>query len=261
MITLARGLPTWGRASSCSSVAVLTLTLVPGASVVAVVFGAALAGADLAGVDVAAADGAAAAGAVAAGVVAAAGAVSVDVAFACFDDFFLAGGVVVSVAGAVLEDVADGDVVAADGVVAVDCANAPPVASANANTAAVSVFFSITGDPCISCQEPTASEVHFLTKLVFAAPASFLSTAAPVHVAAASDWHFFKKLVFAAPASFLSDTCDVQVDPSAQALTAVRHRIAASNIDFMNYVSLSLANRQDLGLFMPAWSADAKPAL
>jgi hypothetical protein len=58
-------------------------------------------------------------------------------------------------------------------------------------------------------------------KLVFAAPASFLSLAVAVQAASASAWHFFMKLVFAAPANFLSVTCEVQVVWSAQAFAAI----------------------------------------
>src|SRR6476659_280662 len=53
-----------------------------------------------------------------------------------------------------------------------------------------------------------ASDSHFLTKLVFAAPASFFSVALASHAAVtaapASASHFVMKLVFAAPASFFS---------------------------------------------------------
>ena len=52
------------------------------------------------------------------------------------------------------------------------------------------------------------SVTHFVTKLVRAAPASFLSSAVRSQVAwtsgAESLMHFFVKLTFAAPASFLS---------------------------------------------------------
>lgn len=50
---------------------------------------------------------------------------------------------------------------------------------------------------------PVASETHFFSKLVFAAPASFLSWDARSHVVRASLSHFVMKLVNAAPASFL----------------------------------------------------------
>src|SRR5690242_974605 len=60
-------------------------------------------------------------------------------------------------------------------------------------------------------QPPVASLTHFLVKLVFAAPASFLSAAALSHAAVASLWHFFMKLLSAAPASFLSVACALQV--------------------------------------------------
>src|ERR1700741_2352734 len=52
-------------------------------------------------------------------------------------------------------------------------------------------------------QPPTASLIHFLVKLSFAAPASFFSAADLSHAAFASVSHFFIKLVIAAPASFL----------------------------------------------------------
>src|SRR6185312_1440302 len=54
---------------------------------------------------------------------------------------------------------------------------------------------------------PTLSVTHFLVKLVFAAPLSFLSVAWVSHAFWASVSHFFMKLVSAAPASFLSDAC------------------------------------------------------
>jgi len=60
-------------------------------------------------------------------------------------------------------------------------------------------------------QPPTESVTHFLVKLVFAAPLSFLSAAAASQAAVASVSHFFMKLVFAAPASFLSADSLVQV--------------------------------------------------
>ena len=49
---------------------------------------------------------------------------------------------------------------------------------------------------------PMESMTHFLEKLVFAAPASFLSTAAASQAVVESVSHFFLKLVSAAPASF-----------------------------------------------------------
>ena len=61
-----------------------------------------------------------------------------------------------------------------------------------------------------------ASFTHLLTKLVFAAPASFLSAACAVQVlfaaSVASFMHFFTKLVLAAPASFFSAACASQLD-------------------------------------------------
>src|SRR5271170_6112741 len=51
---------------------------------------------------------------------------------------------------------------------------------------------------------PVASVTHFLVKLVFAAPASFLSAAWVSQAASASFVHFVMKLVFAAPARFLA---------------------------------------------------------
>jgi hypothetical protein len=58
---------------------------------------------------------------------------------------------------------------------------------------------------------PTASETHFLVKLLLAAPASFLSFADASHVVSASFSHFLVKLVSAAPASFFSASCALQV--------------------------------------------------
>jgi len=54
-------------------------------------------------------------------------------------------------------------------------------------------------------QVPTASRTHFLVKLDFAAPASFLSDAWDVQVVAASFSHFVRKLLSAAPATFSTD--------------------------------------------------------
>ena len=59
---------------------------------------------------------------------------------------------------------------------------------------------------------PTASLVHFLTLLVLAAPASFLSVAAFVQAAAASFSHFFTKLFLAAPDNFFSAACAWQLE-------------------------------------------------
>ena len=58
---------------------------------------------------------------------------------------------------------------------------------------------------------PTASETHFLVKLLLAAPASFLSFADASHVVSASFSHFLVKLVSAAPASFFSAACALHV--------------------------------------------------
>jgi hypothetical protein len=69
---------------------------------------------------------------------------------------------------------------------------------------------------------PTESFTHFFVKLVFAAPASFLSAADESQVACASFWHFFMKLVKAAPASFLSVAWLWQVEVCAAAAVAVR---------------------------------------
>jgi hypothetical protein len=74
-------------------------------------------------------------------------------------------------------------------------------------------------------------------KLDFAAPASFLSPAAPVQAVNASAWHFFMKLVFAAPASFLSLACEAQVGWSAQPLTAISEMAAARIRVFKSGVS------------------------
>lgn len=71
-----------------------------------------------------------------------------------------------------------------------------------------------------SDQPPTASAVHFLTKLVFAAPASFLVAAWASQELAASFAHLLLKLVKAAPASFLSAACALQVASAAIAPVA-----------------------------------------
>src|SRR5215208_5154974 len=62
---------------------------------------------------------------------------------------------------------------------------------------------------------PTASETHFFSKLLFAAPASFFSFAETSQALAASVSHFFMKLVRAAPASFFSVLCALHVAVSA----------------------------------------------
>src|SRR5215210_7420102 len=67
------------------------------------------------------------------------------------------------------------------------------------------------GLPEVVTYVPTASETHFLVKLLLAAPASFLSLAEASHVASASFSHFLVKLVSAAPASFFSAACALQV--------------------------------------------------
>src|SRR5262249_52938721 len=60
------------------------------------------------------------------------------------------------------------------------------------------------GKSCLSISQlPTASLIHFLVKLSFAAPANFFSAADLLQAAFASVSHFFMKLVIAAPASFL----------------------------------------------------------
>jgi hypothetical protein len=66
-------------------------------------------------------------------------------------------------------------------------------------------------------QVPTASDTHFLTLLVLAAPASFLSEAVFEHAVLASFWHFVMKLLSAAPASFLSVAWALQVVVGAAA--------------------------------------------
>lgn len=75
-------------------------------------------------------------------------------------------------------------------------------------------------------------------KLVFAAPASFLSLAVAVQAVTASAWHFFIKLVFAAPASFLSVACAVQLGWSAHALAAIAEMAAAIIMLFKTDFSL-----------------------
>src|SRR5882724_6101257 len=60
-------------------------------------------------------------------------------------------------------------------------------------------------------QVPVASLTHFVVKLSFAAPESFLSAAALSHDAVASDAHFVMKLLSAAPASFFSSALCLQV--------------------------------------------------
>ena len=49
---------------------------------------------------------------------------------------------------------------------------------------------------------PTASAMHFFSKLALAAPASFFSADCLAQVVLASVEHFFMKLVLAAPANF-----------------------------------------------------------
>src|ERR1700712_2268309 len=85
-----------------------------------------------------------------------------------------------------------------------------------------------------------ASATHFLVKLVFAAPASFLSAAAASQVSLAlglaaaavvppmSLLHLVTKLVFAAPASFLSAACESQVETPASLLHFFRKLVLAA---------------------------------
>ena len=61
---------------------------------------------------------------------------------------------------------------------------------------------------------PVASDTHFLVKLVFAAPASFLSAACASQLACASFLHLVMKLVIAAPASFLLAASSLQNPPT-----------------------------------------------
>src|SRR5262249_45531755 len=65
-------------------------------------------------------------------------------------------------------------------------------------------------------QLPTASPTHFLVKLVFAAPASFLSDAEASQDAWASFWHFVMKLFSAAPASFFAPAWSLHVAAMAE---------------------------------------------
>lgn len=69
-------------------------------------------------------------------------------------------------------------------------------------------------------QLPTASDTHFLEKLVLAAPASFLEVAVLVQAAEASASHFFMNDLRAAPASFLVVASDLQVAGAAGAAAA-----------------------------------------
>ena len=64
---------------------------------------------------------------------------------------------------------------------------------------------------------PTASDRHFFVKLVFAAPANFLSPAAISQRDLASVSHFFMKLARAAPESFFSATVALQESSPARA--------------------------------------------
>src|SRR5262245_4404185 len=73
-------------------------------------------------------------------------------------------------------------------------------------------------------QLPTASPTHFLTWLVLAAPASFLSAADLLHAADASFSHLVMNDFRAAPASFFCSAWALQVGPGAWAPTAVAAR-------------------------------------
>src|SRR6185436_13188815 len=81
-----------------------------------------------------------------------------------------------------------------------------------------------------------ASATHLFVKLVLAAPASFFSSACVSHLSRAmladSALHFFRKLVLAAPASFLSAACASQVvaaqPATGKAAARARTRIEAS---------------------------------
>ena len=67
---------------------------------------------------------------------------------------------------------------------------------------------------------PAASFTHFLVKLVFAAPDSFLSAAWVSQAVAASSSHFFMKLVSAAPASFFPAAVSLQLFPCCRVFAA-----------------------------------------
>jgi len=73
---------------------------------------------------------------------------------------------------------------------------------------------------------PAESFTHFFVKLVFAAPASFLSAACASQDFAASLWHFFMKLFSAAPASFFSPAWAAQLTARCVARAIARARAA-----------------------------------
>jgi hypothetical protein len=105
----------------------------------------------------------------------------------------------------------------------------------------------VTAD-IFSLQLPTASPTHFLVKLFFAAPASFLPAASVSQIFCASPSHFYMKLVRAAPASFLSVACTLQVAPCAKADPATMQNAAANAIDFIETSRIFEPRRTKLAL-------------
>src|ERR1700748_1222063 len=75
------------------------------------------------------------------------------------------------------------------------------------------------------------SRRHLFSKLVLAAPCSFLSAAIVLHVLPVSRTHFFMKLVRAAPCKFLSVAREWQV--SAMAALAQNDSARASENTFV----------------------------
>jgi hypothetical protein len=84
---------------------------------------------------------------------------------------------------------------------------------------------------------PTASFTHLVSKLDFAAPASFLSAEAFWQLAAASLWHFVMKLFRAAPASFFAAAWSWQLGLASAATGPIARMVIAK---IANLISILL---------------------
>src|SRR5262249_34878485 len=82
--------------------------------------------------------------------------------------------------------------------------------------------------------DPTASVTHFLVKLVFAAPESFLPEACLSQALFASFSHLVMKLFCAAPESFLSADCILQLACCALTAVPIRRNAATKNMTLMS---------------------------
>jgi len=88
---------------------------------------------------------------------------------------------------------------------------------------------------------PVASVTHFLVKLVFAAPASFLSAACESQLACASFVHLVMKLVFAAPASFFAPDWSAHESAIAAVVRQNEARMIATVFIVSSYYGLLIS--------------------